>query len=98
MKNKFVVKITLAKVLKYLENPNNASKSVPQEWLGDINGNLPHQKLNAEEKEQLHMAAYRFRLFERSWKDKQRAIDNGLIPANHKTNDYDNYLKAFKKK
>ena len=49
MKNKFVVKITLAKVLKYLENPNNASKSVPQEWLGDINGNLPHQKLNAEE-------------------------------------------------
>jgi hypothetical protein len=93
-----VVKITLAKVLKYLANPNNAPKSVPQEWLGDINGNLPHQKLNTEEKEQLHMAAYRFRLFERSWKDKQRAIDNGFIPANHKTNDYDNYLKAFKKK
>lgn len=91
-----VVKITLVKVLKYLENPHNAPKSVTQEWLGDINGNLPHQQLTAEEKQQLHMAAYKFRLFERSWRDKQRAIDNGLIPANHKTNDYDNYLKAFK--
>jgi hypothetical protein len=92
-----VVKITLVKVLKYLENPNNAPKSVPQEWLGDINGNLPHQKLTVEEKQKLYMAAYKFRLFEQSWKSKQRAIDNGLISANNKTNDYDNYLKAFKK-
>lgn len=91
-------KITLPKVLKYLENPKHAPKSVPQKWLGDINGNLPDQELTADEKQQLHHAAYRFRLFEKSWLAKKRAIKDGIIDASYKGTDYDNYVKAYSRK